>query len=196
MRLRPLRAPLDALNKRIGAPPRGLRASTEQNGRSGGRRSSVVPDGEAHVWRAEECNRPAQANSSERNWSPATSIGGASTTRCSGGARASGMSVGSPRCRRTGAITAVSSMRAVRVRRPSHRGQASTSRPRLRRISSAQRYLRVWRQSAAWRGSSAGASGSAAASGLSAVPKWTCGRRVGGPCVNRGGLMSPIVLVK
>ena len=45
--------------------------------------------------------------------------------------RASGIVCGSPRCRKNRAITTGSSINAISVRRPPHRGQASTSRPRL-----------------------------------------------------------------
>ena len=48
-----IRSPLDALNKRIGRPHRrttGLHgAHCVENARSGGSRSSLVPDGEAHL---------------------------------------------------------------------------------------------------------------------------------------------------
>ena len=85
----------------------------------GGLRSSVIPDAEAHVWRADGWSRLGQAGSSKRIWSPATSVGGASPTRCSGGARAgwaSGMSVGNPRCPRKRTITTGSSIEdAVRL---------------------------------------------------------------------------------
>ena len=116
-------------DRRTGAPHTrttgstgGLRTSTERvvsRMPVRGLRSSVIPDAEAHVWRADGWNGPGQAGSSKRIWS--TSVGGASTTRCSGGARAgwaSGISVGSPRCRRTRAITAGSSIRAIDRMRP------------------------------------------------------------------------------
>ena len=86
--------------------------------------------------------------------------------RCSGGARASGMSVGNPRCPRERTITAGSS---ISVRRLLHRGQASTS-SRCRNDASK--------------------------STASPATGTRCGRRVGGSYVNRGGHMSPIIIVR
>ena len=84
---------------------------------------------EAHVWRADG-EQAGSGGFVEGDLVASDPVGGASPTRCSGGAGAgwaSGMSVGSPRCPMERTITAGSSIRAISVRRLPHRGQASTS---------------------------------------------------------------------
>ena len=69
----------------------------------------------------------------------------------SGGARAgvgTGISEGSPRWRRIFWMAGVWSIKAIRRRRPSQRGQARTSKPKVRRIRSAQSRPRSHRPSA------------------------------------------------
>lgn len=84
-----------------------------------------------------------------------------------GGARAgdgAGIVVGRPRYRRTRSITAACSISAIKRRRPPQRGQATTSTPKVRRISAAQHWPRARRRAA-----SAGSSGLTRSPGLPAA---------------------------
>ena len=118
-------------DRRIGAPHTRMtglhRAHCGRECPFGGLRASVIPDAEAYVWLADG----EQAGSDGFVEEPATSVGGASPTRCSGAARASGMSVGSPRCPRTRTITSGSSISVSvchTVDRRAHRAAAGMTR--------------------------------------------------------------------
>ena len=128
-RIRPTIAAREAMVKLERVPRRTARQADLCAGRTSGGLTRAARDGQG--------TRRAGGVATER------AAGGRSAhdARNNGGDRAgqgSGIVAGNRRWRRIRPITAGSSMMAISARRPPHRGQASRSMPKLRRISSAQ----------------------------------------------------------